>query len=276
MLVAALIGLVALVPTAGREGSAATAGTEVPAPQPAGDRLTITALANAGVMLSDGRRAVLIDALFRDGVEGYARLDAAERARLERAQPAYDAVRLVLVTHWHADHFDAAAVGAFLAKNRRARAVLAAQVAATLADRTDRTRIEILTPGHGQISRADVNGLPVAVVRLDHNPSRNFPNEHVGQAVRLGGRLVLHVGDADPKAENFRGAEPLAPVDVAIVPYWYLVSDAGRAIVRDQLRARQVIAVHIEPEKAERIEADVTRAWPGARVFKRQGDRAEF
>ena len=236
-------------------------------------RLTITALANAGVMLSDGRSAVLIDALFRDGVQGYARLDQEERARLEKALPPYDAVRLVLVTHWHADHFDAGAVGAHLAKNRRARAVLAGQVAATL---TDRTRIEVLTPEHGRISRAEVNGFPVSVVRLAHNPSRNLPNEHVGQAVRISGRLVLHVGDADPKTENFRAAEPLAPVDVAIVPYWYLLSETGRGIVRDQLRAREVIAVHVEPEKADRIEADVAKAWPGAKVFRRQGDQAQF
>lgn len=236
-------------------------------------RLTITALANAGVMLSDGQGAVLIDALFRDGVEGYARLEQAERARLEKGQPPYDAVRLLLVTHWHADHFDAGAVGAFLAKNRRAHAVLAAQVAATL---TDRTRVEVRTPEHGQTSRAEVNGFPVSVVRLAHNPSRNFPDEHVGQAVRIAGRLVLHVGDADPKAENFKAAEPLAPVDVAIVPYWYLLSETGRAIVRDQLRARNVVAVHVEPEQAERIEADVTKAWPGVKVFKHQGDRIEF
>ena len=239
----------------------------------AAGRLTITALANAGVMLSDGRSAVLVDALFRDGVAGYARLDQAERARLEKALPPYDAVRLVLVTHWHADHFDAGAVGDHLAKNRRARAVLAAQVAATL---TDRTRVGVLTPEHGQTSKAEVNGFPVTVVRLAHNPSRNFPNEHVGQAVRIAGKLVLHVGDADPQAENFRAAEALAPVDVAIVPYWYLLSETGRSIVRDQLRARQVIAVHIEPEKADGIEADVAKAWPGARVFRRQGDRAEF
>ena len=242
-------------------------------PEQSESRLSITALANAGVMLSDGRTAVLVDGLFRDGVAGYARLEEAERQRLEKALPPYDAVRLVLVTHWHADHFDAGAVGAHLAKNRRARAVLAGQVAATL---TDRTRVEVLTPAHGQISRAEVNGLPVTVVRLAHNPSRNFPDEHIGQAVRLAGSLVLHVGDADPKGENFRAAEPLAPVDVAIVPYWYLTSEAGRSIVRDQLRARHVVAVHIEPDEADQVEADVARAWPGAKVFKRQGDRAEF
>ena len=263
-------GAAALVLLCGLASDRGSPRVALPAAQA---RLTITALANAGVMLSDGQASVLIDALFRDGVAGYARLEEAERARLERALPPYDAVRLVLVTHWHADHFDASAVGAHLAKNRRARAVMTSQVAATMADRM---RIEPLTPDHGRIRQAEVNGLPIAVVRLAHNPSRNFPGEHVGQAVRLAGRLVLHVGDADPKAENFRAAEPLAPVDVAIVPYWYLLSEAGRGIVRDQLRAREVIAVHVEPEKAARIGDEVRAAWPGAKVFERQGDRAEF
>jgi L-ascorbate metabolism protein UlaG (beta-lactamase superfamily) len=240
---------------------------------PAKGRLAITALANAGVMLSDGRSAVLIDALFRDGIAGYARLEEGERGRLEKALSPYDAVRLILVTHWHADHFEAGAVTAHLGNNRNARAVVAAQVAAKMPGVRN---VEVATPDRGRIDRSEVNGLPVLVVRLAHNPSRNFPEEHVGQAVRLAGRLVLHVGDADPTAANFRSAEPLAPVDVAIVPYWYLLSETGRAIVRDQLRARHVIAVHVEPDKSARIEADVTKAWPGAKVFKRQGDRAEF
>ena len=264
MWLATLLGLLALAAALVRAGSAAPA---------AEGRLAITALANAGVMLSDGRRAVLIDALFRDGIEGYARLGEGERGRLEKALSPYDAVRLVLVTHWHADHFEAGVVTTHLENNRGARAVVAAQVAAKMPGVRN---VEVVTPDRGRIDRSEVNGLPVVVVRLAHNPSRNFPEEHVGQAVRLAGRLVLHVGDADPTAVNFRAAEPLAPVDVAIVPYWYLLSETGRAIVRDQLRARHVIAVHVEPEKAARIEADVAKAWPGAKVFTRQGDRAEF
>lgn len=279
MLGAGWLGLLSVALHAASAGSGAPAEAPAEPDAPAKEvRLTITALANAGVMLSDGRTAVLIDALFRDGVEGYARLEGAARARLERAQPPYDAVRLILVTHWHADHFDPAAVAAHLAKNRRAVAVMTDQVAATLMEKThiDRARIDHLTPERGRWAEIRANGLPVTLVRLAHNPSLNYPNEHVAQGVRLAGRLILHVGDADPNRDNFKAVDMLGPVDVAIVPYWYLLSEAGREIVRDRLQAREVIAVHLEPERSKTISAEVRKAWPGARVFARAGDRAEF
>lgn len=255
----------------------ALAAVAAPAEAPAtGGTLTITALANAGVMLSDGKNGVLIDALFRDGIPPYARLEEAERERLESAQPPYDAIRLVLVTHWHADHFDPAAVQAHLGRNPGARALVAPQVKRQMEEKSVAPRIEALLPEPGAVSTRKVNGLQVSLVRLAHNPSRNFPEEHVGQAVRLAGRLVLHVGDADPVRDNFRAAERLAPIDVAIVPYWYLLNEAGRAIVRDQLRARQVVAVHVPPDEAARVRAEIERAWEGAQVFAHAGDRATW
>src|SRR5262245_19113610 len=258
----AFVGAAVLL--AGRPGPRAPLGARAPA---ATSHLTITALANAGVMLSDGTTAVLIDALFRDGIRPYARLEEKERTRLESALPPYDAVRLVLVTHWHADHFDPDALLAHLDRNPRARGVVAPQVKAKAGAGAAAGRIETILPGRGAIATRAVNGLEVSAVRLAHNPSRNFPEEHMGQAVRLAGRLVLHTGDADPVAANFKAAEPLAPIDVAIVPYWYLLSEEGRGLVRDQLRARHVVAVHVESEEATRIRAEVGKAWPGAKVF---------
>ncbi|HEY5680421.1 MAG TPA: MBL fold metallo-hydrolase, partial [Pseudomonadales bacterium] len=70
----------------------------------------LTYLANEGVMITWRDEAVLIDALFRGGVAGYATLDPKTRDDLESARAPFDRVQAILVTHFHADHLDPEAV----------------------------------------------------------------------------------------------------------------------------------------------------------------------
>lgn len=93
---------------------------------PAG--VSITFLANEGVMLSSGTRKVLIDALFLKYETGYAVPADSTRAALERARPPFDAVDLILVTHRHGDHFHPAPVAAHLRANARATLLTSRQV----------------------------------------------------------------------------------------------------------------------------------------------------
>jgi L-ascorbate metabolism protein UlaG (beta-lactamase superfamily) len=242
---------------------------------------TLTALANAGVLIDDGRQAVVIDGLFRDGIAPYATLPDKTRNALERGVGPFARVAAVLVTHWHGDHFDAAAVATHLRRNPHAVLVVAEQVAERVraelgAADPALSRVRAVTPQEKGRSDLRVGGVDVTLVRLRHNPSRNFPTQHVGQAVRLGGRLVLHVGDADPTADNFRAAEALAPVDVALVPFWYVISEDGRRILREQLRSKRVVALHVPPADAPETRARVSAAWPGAFTITEPGQTLEL
>src|SRR5687768_3392502 len=69
------------------------------------DGVTITFLANEGVMLSAGGKKVLIDGLFLKYQSGFALpADSTQRA-LQSARPPFDNVDLILATHRHGDHF---------------------------------------------------------------------------------------------------------------------------------------------------------------------------
>ncbi|MCH7995743.1 MAG: MBL fold metallo-hydrolase, partial [Planctomycetes bacterium] len=104
---------------------AAVAGSDVPSVS----QVTITYLANEGIMVTSGDKAVLVDALFRGGVSSYELHEPAELEKIETAKPPYDRVDLVLVTHFHADHFDAASVVRHLENNKNAVLVTSEQVA---------------------------------------------------------------------------------------------------------------------------------------------------
>jgi hypothetical protein len=79
--------------------------------------LEVTYLANEGFMIAGGGRKILIDALFGEGLDGYAVVSPAQRALLEQAREPFADVDAVFATHFHDDHFNAAAVLAHLMRN---------------------------------------------------------------------------------------------------------------------------------------------------------------
>jgi hypothetical protein len=46
-----------------------------------------------------------------------------------------------------------------------------------------------------------------------------------------------------PRPRNFDTLLAAGPVDVALVPYWWLTEDAGLGFVRDRWRPRHVVAL---------------------------------
>jgi hypothetical protein len=102
------------------------------------DGVSITFLANEGVLLSGGGRKVLIDALFlRYGAEYALPPDSTQRA-LQAARSPFELVDLILVTHRHGDHFHPEPVAAHLQANPRAHLVTSQQVIDSL--RSDKSQ----------------------------------------------------------------------------------------------------------------------------------------
>ncbi len=222
---------------------------------------------NAGVLATvDGHR-FLIDAPIRDGIPPYATSPADERARLENAQAPYDAVDAILITHWHEDHFSPEAVAAHLTRNARAVLISSPEVVArvrAVAPDLPVQRVRGVLPAPGQFEAVTVGSVTVRVLRIRHNPTRRLPEQHVG--FLIGEKApVLHVGDADPAADNFVLLRSLPRVDVALLPFWYLHDAASRRFVADSIAPRQIVAVHLPPADAARVARTLREA--GANVL---------
>ena len=230
-------------------------------------------VANSGMLVTVSGRKFLIDAPIRDGIDPYATSSADERAKLEGARAPYDNVDAILITHWHDDHFSPEAVAAHLQANPRTMFVSSPQVAerlAAVAASVAASRFRTVLPSPGRAHRLDVGGVPIHVLRLRHNPSRRFPEQHVG--FLIGDTApVLHVGDADPAADNFAVLKTLPPVDLGLLPFWYLTEQNSRSVVADTIRPRRIVAMHVPPGDAATIEAQLRAANVQAVVAARPG-----
>lgn len=159
---------------------------------------TITYLANEGLLLSAGGRQVLIDGLFREGVFGYATLPDSVRESLETAQPPFDAINPVLVTHLHRDHFHPAAVVRHLQHHRQTQFVAGPEVVDLAVKHSggDPAVLSRLPDWQTAITRR-AGPVELTALRMRHGSRRNYGLHHRAFLFELGGKTVLHIGDAE-------------------------------------------------------------------------------
>lgn len=245
-----------------------------PAPaQVAQHGVTITFLANEGVLLAAGGKKVLIDALFEKYKTGFALpADSTQRA-LTSARTPFGDVDALLFTHYHGDHFHPAPVVAHMRANPRATLLTSRQVIDSLqgrlrGDRTLTNRMLARTTSPGKRRREIINGIAIELLGIPHGGRPDV--EHLGYIVELGGRRVLHLGDADFSEHTYAPLRlDTARIDVALVPEWALLHEASRRIVERWIRPRHVVAIHVMEGQGPRVERALRRAMPAAVTFSR-------
>ncbi len=279
--------LLAAGPAPAQDAPAADRDAQAPArtgtPAAAQTPLTITYTGNEGFLIAGAGKKVLVDALYREGVSGYVVPPPRQRTQMESAQPPFDGIDLVLTTHYHGDHFHPEAVGTCLLSNPRAIYVSTPQAVEALQGHFGqfvdvRERVRSVLPREGNKESVSLPGIDLRVMNLHHGRKR--PVENLGFLIVLGGRKLLHMGDTEA---TYKDLLPLrldeAEIDVAFVPFWLLLDPGWRKAVREGIKPRRVVAMHLpEPRARDRyIEslggwdkvAEIIEAeFPGAVIFR--------
>lgn len=239
--------------------------TLAPSASPAG--VEVIYLANAGVLLTDGQRGVLLDGCVREPYSGYAAVADGVWADLLVGASPFARLDLVLVSHAHRDHFQVDAARELLLARPAARWVVHREVAAALAEGWDRwrevaDRVEPVAPADAEPVVWRGPGLEVELRRLPHGAARTVP-ENLAHVVHLGGRTIVHVGDAGGSAaELARAGLAGRRFDVALLPFWYWEGERWRP-AREMLRGRLgSLALHLPPGERPSAEALAAGAPP--------------
>jgi len=259
-----LLTLVApAVSHAGSAGQAAADSSSVPA------RLEITFLANESFLVSAGGRAVLIDPFVREPHLQYSAVPESVLVAMAAGAAPFDDVALALVSHAHADHHQEDVARAYFAARPEVMFVTSPQVMSQTFPEAGPTRPggEAVLPAPGESLVREISGVSVEFLGLPHAGSSGTPVENLGHVIEVGGRRVLHVGDAEQDPEIFAALDlPSRDLDVALVPYWYLRTKSGRIFLDEHIGAEWYVVCHVPPSEVAEVTARLVLRMPNVRV----------
>jgi L-ascorbate metabolism protein UlaG (beta-lactamase superfamily) len=246
--------------------------SEAAAPRPPGATIEITYIANEGVLIAGGGKQVLIDGLHREYEPDYPFLPEPYREQIETAQAPFDKIDLILVSHRHRDHFHPESVARHLQHNPKTRLLSSEQIVHEVESQPNfdaiRAQVTTVTPPLRQRVATNASGVEVDVLGVGHGSGRHATIQNLGHVVTLGGKKLLHLGDADTDAGIFAAFKlDQQGIDIALLPMWFLTSDRGAAIVRDQIKPKHIVALHLSARQPEREVAEIKERFPEAIAF---------
>lgn len=231
--------------------------------------LKMTYIANMGVLISSGDKRVLIDAIHRKYKPAYVFPPPELLSALESAQAPYDRIALILVSHTHLDHFHPESVALHLRSDPKSVLVSSAQVIGEMPKSEEiSARLKEVTPEVGKRIDLEINGIKLALLGLRHVNTQHRSVQNLGYLVEIGGKKVLHVGDAELTAENFSAFQlHKENIEVAILPQWFLDGPSGCETVRNVINAKHLIATHISSGYTDEASSQIKKNCAGADAF---------
>ena len=212
--------------------------------------VSVCVLGNEAVRVSSENKRVLIDGLYREGYPEDVILAADLRQRIETSEGEFDRLDLVLVTHSHKDHFNAAAVIRHFANNPQARLISTPEVVEAVASEIPVARRHSVPPSVEPVA-IRAGGIDVLVFNLNHGVSNDTQN--LGFLFELDGKTVFHLGDTmASRAELEAAGVADQSVDVALVPFWYYLYEENAKKLDGVLKAETVIPIHMPQPDADK------------------------
>ena len=244
--------------------------------------ITLTKLANAGVVITNGETRVMIDGMVVEPYSVYGSLPPQAIPSFNRALAEFASIDLALVSHRHHEHNQPEFACDFMQASAATQLYSSEQVIGLMREKcrefiTTSPRIHTIDPQYGAPRMIEIPGVKVTVFPLSHGTRKDARIQNFGHLVEMGGTSVLHVGDAAMNPADFeRAGLGQRKVDVALIPFLYFQPGPGSDLIKRFLDAPLKIAVHIPPGELEEVKTYMADAWPDVKVFERPLERIRF
>ena len=218
-------------------------------------QIRVTLISNAGVLLEFNGRKILIDGLYHSGVPYFGNAPSEMKQKIVQGAPPFDNIELLLFTHDHSDHFEAASTAEFMRNHKDACLVSTEDVIKKIpADlrQTGGQRLIKLNPGLGCTESIRVKGIDLEAISLKHT-GREFEDvKNLGFVITSDGKTILHVGDAGQTKENY-GPLNLARknIDLLLVPFPYISTLTGRQVIEKYIRPETIGVIHLPARESD-------------------------
>jgi len=253
----------------------------------------VTYIANEGFLIQTSNGKMLVDALF-GGIKGRwcEQPDDSLLNLIINGQPSFDNIDVVLVSHYHVDHFNEKMVTEFMVKNPKTILFCPDQVNQLLKKNSsypqfsERVRtihytqhkdtsfvtgdiqIRAMTMNHGAYLEKDTITGELKDLHKDV--------ENIAYLIKTNGCTFFHGGDASIKAfENFKEAfHESEKVDFAFLDRVFM-QPAGMKVISELIKPEKLIFMHIEPSRVEYYK-NVVKDFPEIFIFSKPLESVVF
>jgi len=232
-------------------------------------------LGNEALLFTDGNTKILFDPFFHNDYGNYQLVPNNIRDAIFDAQPPYDNISAIVVSHAHGDHFAADDVAGYLAEYPKVKLIAPSQATEQVLARSAALLPQLISlelDFGDQPVTTQFDGIIAESVRIPHAgwPQRKEVANLVHRVTLPSGKTIIHMGDADPDDAHF---EPFVKhwqqrdSDAAFPPFWFFLSNDGPMILEKRINAKQNIGVHVPLKVPEALKAS------GKTYFSEPGER---
>ncbi|NIM94403.1 MAG: hypothetical protein GTO18_11940 [Anaerolineales bacterium] len=240
------------------------------------DDLAITFIGVEGFLINAGGRKILVDTLFREDLYD---IPTSAINAIEKGQPPFDEIDLVLVTHDHFDHFDPDRVVSYI-HNHHGTPLISTEAAVATFEAIDpdfeyiSEFVHGFRPSVGQKINTDTAGIELEILNLPHSGSTE-PN--LGFIIEVGGWKLIHIGDhAEEDASTLLSYQlSTSGIDVAFIPWISLTAEETAMNIHEAIDMTWLIPMHYRSGNTENMEAflfEIIQNVPDAVTFYRELD----
>ncbi len=186
-------------------------------------------IGNDGFLISSGGMKVLIDSPLSAGQKDSSIPVYALEPIVSAALP-FDDIDLILITHDHADHYDADAIRTYMQQNTHVMLVSTSQVASHFTDLSE--RIITVDPVKGEPVFIEANGIQVEAIYLSHGtpPAGRQETFNNGYVVTMGDLRFFHSGDLSSLNNVYAYGLSEMGIDLLFLPYDFLTRQIDQRI----------------------------------------------
>lgn len=244
--------------------------------------ITVTQLANEGVIISDGETRLMIDGFVVEPYSVYGGLPAEAASNFDQQSGVFANIDYALASHRHHDHNQPRFACAFMQGSTTTEFYSGSQVIGLMREKcrqfmTTSPRVHEVAPQYEEPEFIQAGSAKIKVFPLSHGTRKYARIQNNAHLIELGGLTVLHVGDAAMDATDYaRAGIDKVAIDVALIPFWYFQPGPGAAVVDDYIDARFKIAVHIPPGEMAEVKEYMLQDYPEVMILENPLDEAVF
>lgn len=214
--------------------------------------LTVTLLANAGVLIDTGGLRLLADGLYSDTGHTFSTIPDDMQARLTAGKGEFANIRYLLFTHLHPDHFDRHNISEFTEKNGVLGVFFPSEdspgfeMKEFIAEQNDNEAHPApLTLNKGEALRIITgDDIEVTAFCTGHIGIQYSDAPNICYLLKADGKTLLITGDADNDIMGFAPAAACGSLDAIALNPLFMQSKRGAELLRT-LQVKQVILYHI-------------------------------